>query len=172
MTAQPNNTDSNDEEFITRLYNCPSCKRTHRVKLPKNLAQYKVIFPFPYIYLHSSQENLKDLLTLLYLDEEMHIRHVDVMPLENSNIFSEEHAKEISEKLMDQIVRLEKENIRLKDLLEKEKIDNAQKVEDIYLTRIKSKTPSQRGASKGKKIPLSFISTIGPSNKRSSRPFC
>ncbi|MFX1340975.1 MAG: hypothetical protein ACFFDK_20360 [Promethearchaeota archaeon] len=115
-----NNDDNSKSEFISRLYNCPKCRMMHTVKLPKDIAQNKPVFPFPYVFLHSSEEGLlDDILTVLYIDVELHIRAVEVMEVEDSNIFSEDLTKEITEKLMDKIISLEEENLQLKDLIQK-----------------------------------------------------
>jgi hypothetical protein len=80
MSEDPNNNDKNfKSEFITRVYNCPKCRLMHTVKLPKNIAHNKPVFPFPYVFLHSSEEGIDDILTVLYIDVELHIRAVEVM---------------------------------------------------------------------------------------------
>ena len=117
MSDEPNN--NNEQEFISRVYNCPRCRLMHTIKLPKDLPKNKPAFPFPYVFLHSSEEGLDDLLTVLYIDLEMHIRAVEVMEVDDSNIFSEDLTKQITEKLMDKIVSLEEENLQLKDLIRK-----------------------------------------------------
>ena len=119
---ESNNNDNNKNdkpEFISRVYNCPKCRLMHTVKLPKDVAQNKPVYPFPYVFLHSSEEGLDDILTVLYIDVELHIRAVEVMEVDESNIFSEDLTKQITEKLMDKIVSLEEENLQLKDLMRK-----------------------------------------------------
>jgi hypothetical protein len=120
MSEDPNYNDKNSKtEFITRVYNCPKCRLMHTVKLSKNIAQNKPVFPFPYVFLHSSEEGIDDILTVLYIDVQLHIRAVEVMEVEDSNIFSEDLTKQITEKLMDKILSLEEENLQLKDLIRK-----------------------------------------------------
>jgi hypothetical protein len=130
MSEEPNNNDNNKAELITRVYNCPKCRLTHTVKLPKDLAKDKPAFPFPYVFLHSSEEGLDDLLTVLYIDIQYHIRAVEVLEVEGSNIFSEELTKQITEKLMDKIVGLEEENLQLKDLIRKIELIKVSGMED------------------------------------------
>ena len=72
---------------------------------------------FPYVFLHSSIGELNDLLTTLYLDRDLQIRSVEVIRVENSDIFSKDLTRKISEKLMDMITELEKENLELRNLL-------------------------------------------------------
>jgi hypothetical protein len=95
------------------------------------LAENKPVYPFPYVFLHSSEEfqNLDDLLTILYIDIQMHIRAVEVVEVENSNIFSEELTKRITQKLMDKIVNLEEENLQLKELLTKLEVEKLSEIE-------------------------------------------
>ena len=120
MTEDSKNEDSHQQECVTRIYNCPKCRLMHTIELPKDLPKNKPAFPFPYVFLHSSEVGLEDLLTVLYIDLEMHIRAVEVMEIEDdSNIFSEELTKQITEKLMDKIVDLEEENLQLKDFIQR-----------------------------------------------------
>ena len=178
-----------------RRYNCPKCKKTHEVILEDSLAEGRNRYPFPYVFLHSTEEHLEDLLTILYLDAQLQIRAVDIIELEDSKIFSEDLAKEIMEKLMNEITALQEENLELQGLLGKieinedlipepeiceeiedsteeseleEELDDEQgtfKVVSENVYRIKSKTPG-RAVNQGDKIALFFISTIGPGEKR------
>jgi len=119
MTQETNDNEKIEPEFITRIYNCPKCRIMHNIKIPKNLIENKPMFPFPYVYLHSSENTLEDILTILYLDSDLQIRAVEVVEVENSNIFSEQLTKQIAEKLMDKITSLEQENLQLQELLSK-----------------------------------------------------
>lgn len=120
--------DSNEPDFLIKLYYCPKCKKTHSIKLNKNLSKNKSRYPFSYAYLHSSEGNLKDLLTILYLDKDLQVRGVDVIVIQDSiGIFSEELTREITEKLMDEIVNLQEENFQLKELLTKIEINESNK---------------------------------------------
>ncbi|MFX0104046.1 MAG: hypothetical protein ACFE75_00970 [Candidatus Hodarchaeota archaeon] len=120
--------NSIEPDFLSRLYNCPKCKKTHTVKLQKDLYKEKSSYPFSYAYLHSSEGNLKDLLTILYLDKELQIRGVDVIEIQDSiGIFSEELTRKITETLMDEIVSLQEENFHLQELLTKIEINELNK---------------------------------------------
>jgi hypothetical protein len=120
--------ESTEPELLSRLYNCPKCKKTHTVKLQKDLFKNKSSYPFSYAYLHSTNENLNDLLTILYLDKQLQIRGVDIIEIQDSiGIFSEELTKKISETLMDEIVNLQEENFKLTELLNKINIDELNK---------------------------------------------
>ncbi|MFW9785701.1 MAG: hypothetical protein ACFFFB_25685, partial [Candidatus Heimdallarchaeota archaeon] len=123
-----NRNDSSEAEFLNRLYNCPKCKKTHTVKLQKDLSKNKTSYPFPYAYLHSSKEYLNDLLTILYLDKQLQVRGVDVIEIQDSiGIFSEELTRKITETLMDEIISLQEENFQLIELLDKIKINELNK---------------------------------------------
>jgi hypothetical protein len=123
-----NKDDSTEPEFLNRLYNCPKCKKTHTVKLQKDLFENKSSYPFSYAYLHSSEGNLNDLLTILYLDKQLQVRGVDVIEIQDSiGIFSEELTRKITETLMDEIVSLQEENFQLNELLNKIEINELNK---------------------------------------------
>ena len=85
MVENSHKEDSTGQEFLTRLYNCPKCKKTHTIKLQKDLFKEKSSFPFSYAYLHSSEGNLKDLLTILYLDKQLQVRGVDVIEIQEGH---------------------------------------------------------------------------------------
>ncbi|MFX0041879.1 MAG: hypothetical protein ACFE8L_03105 [Candidatus Hodarchaeota archaeon] len=124
--------DSNEPDFLNRIYNCPKCKKAHSIKLNKNLSKNKSKYPFSYAYLHSSEGNLKDLLTILYLDKDLQVRGVDVIVIQDSiGIFSEELTREITEKLMDEIISLQEENYQLKELLTKIEINESNKTKGL-----------------------------------------
>jgi hypothetical protein len=128
MMENSNKDDSTELEFLNRLYNCPKCKKTHTVKLRKDLFENKSSYPFSYAYLHSSEGNLNDLLTILYLDKQLQVRGVDVIEIQDSvGIFSEELTRKITETLMDEIVSLQEENFQLNELLNKIEIKELDK---------------------------------------------
>ena len=118
MCDQPIDAGTLAQDSITRIYHCPKCKSTHTVKIPKDITKERSRFPFPYAFLHSSEGELQDLLTIAYLDAQLQIRGVDVIEIKDSEgIFSEKLTKDITEKLMDTIVNLQEENLRLQELL-------------------------------------------------------
>jgi len=123
MSEDSNNNISIEPEYLNRVYNCPKCKRIHSIKIPKNITENRASFPFPFVFLHSSEDNLEDLLTILYIDAQLHIRAVEIIEIENTNIFSENLTKQITEKLIDKIMSLEEENLHLKELLTKLEVD-------------------------------------------------
>jgi hypothetical protein len=90
-------------EFITRIFNCKICGTTHEVTLNKKLAEGRNRYPFHHIYLHG---DLKDILTILYIDKELQIRGADTELLSREDIFSKEHMNEIIGKLVNEIETL------------------------------------------------------------------
>ena len=107
---------SKNTEFVQKFYNCPVCKETHTFNFPKNLAENRKRYPFTYVYLHGE---LKDLLTTLYIDKNLQIRGVEVIKLQDDDIFSKEQVLKITEQLMDEIVFLQEENESLRNELKK-----------------------------------------------------
>lgn len=113
----------NEPDHVLRFYNCNYCKKTHEIKLPKNIIENKNQFPFPYVYLHSSIGDLRDLLTTLYIDKNLQIRGAEVIKVEDGDIFSEKLTRKITDKLMEQIGKLEEENLELRALLKNLDLD-------------------------------------------------
>ena len=149
--------ENQSSEFIRRIYNCAYCKRTHFIDLAKDLAENKPRYPFPHVFLHSSEGDLNDILTTLYLDAQLQIRGVEILKLENNDIFSESLTKKITEKLMDMIIRLEQENIELRGLLEK-----------IDLTELgeSEKELEDKDSSSKKKWRIYILSLIGGEERK------
>ncbi len=87
-------------EIVTRRFNCKVCGTTHEIKLNKKLAEDRNRYPFHHIYLHG---DLKDILTILYIDKELQIRGVETEVMSREDIFSKEHMVDIIEKLVNEI---------------------------------------------------------------------
>ena len=119
MPEEPQESKHHRKESVSKIYHCPKCQTTHTVELSRALSENKERYPFPYVFLHSLEEKLEELLTVLYIDANLDIRAVEIIEVENSNIFSEDLAKEITEKLMNEIMALQEENMELKGLLNK-----------------------------------------------------
>ncbi len=158
----PKNTNNN--MHVVKIYNCSYCKKTHQVILPKDIADGKDRYPFPYVFLHSSEGDLKVLLTTLYLDAQLAVRGVEVIQIENSDIFSEELTRKITNKLMDQVMSLEEENFQLRELLQdidinelKDSLDEEDEIAIIEVTDIPPPLPER----KVKGIRVYLLSLIG-----------
>ncbi|TXT60759.1 MAG: hypothetical protein BAJALOKI2v1_80051 [Promethearchaeota archaeon] len=146
--------EKSQSEFVLRHYNCNYCKKTHQIKLPKNLLENKDQFPFPYVYLHSSIGELRDLLTTLYIDRDLQIRGAEVIKVEDGDIFSEKLTRKITAKLMEQIARLEEENLELRSLIEKIDLKKAK-------FECEEEDAMERKVSAKMNLKLYFLSIIG-----------
>ena len=114
---------SNNDDFVTKLYYCRICDITHEIKLRKNLTEKQSKFPFSYSFLHGE---LKNILTILYLDKNSEVRGVDVQQLRDDDLFSKEQVVSISGTLMEEIERLRTENEKLQKEMTilKNEVDN------------------------------------------------
>jgi len=102
------------EEFktIVRNYNCKICNEGHKIELSRSLVKDRKSFPFPKVFLHGE---LRDILTILYIDRDLQIRGVEVQKLNLENLFSKEQSLMIADNLTDEIDRLNREIERLKN---------------------------------------------------------
>jgi hypothetical protein len=98
---------SNNDDFVIKQYHCRLCNDTHEIQLRKTLINNQSKFPFSHSFLHGE---LKNILTILYLDRNLEIRGVDVQKLRDDDIFSKEQVISISATLMEEIERLRREN--------------------------------------------------------------
>ncbi len=96
------------------MYMCPFHKQNHEILLDKDIVKKQSSFPFPYFDLHGE---LRDVLSLLYIDANMKVRGVESKQLVEANIFSQDFASSITQTLMNEISRLEEENKKLREEL-------------------------------------------------------
>ncbi|MHA1149694.1 MAG: hypothetical protein ACTSR8_15775 [Promethearchaeota archaeon] len=103
---------------VKRKYFCKICAKNHEIELNPNLTEERQSFPFPYVFLHGE---LKDLLTILYLDRDLEIRSAEVqnLSIDDDNVFSKDQTICIAENLMKELERLRKENEHLQLELDK-----------------------------------------------------
>ncbi len=94
------------------VYVCPIHKQNHEVALDKEIVKKQSSFPFPYFDLHGE---LRDVLSLLYIDANLKVRGVEAKQLVEANIFSQDFASSITQTLMNEISRLEEENKKLRE---------------------------------------------------------
>ena len=106
---------------IVKQYRCNICKMNHKIKLSKDLCKGRTKFPFPYVILHDSIHNneFKELLTILYIDNNLQIRHAEVQELKDDNIFSKAQVVAMTKTLFEENERLRKDVIRLTDEVNK-----------------------------------------------------
>ncbi|TFG02199.1 MAG: hypothetical protein EU540_02035 [Promethearchaeota archaeon] len=121
---------ANEDTEIVKQYRCAICKVNHKVKLSKDLCKGRTKFPFPYVILHDSinDNEVKELLTILYIDNNLQIRHAEVQELKDDNIFSKAQVVAMTKTLFEENERLRKDVIRLTDEINKLK----QKSENSY----------------------------------------
>ncbi|TFG24740.1 MAG: hypothetical protein EU529_03350 [Promethearchaeota archaeon] len=111
----------NEEFEIVKHYRCPICNSTHKVNLSKELCKGRTKFPFPYVILHDSinDNEVKELLTILYIDNNLQIRHAEVQELKDDNIFSKAQVVAMTKTLFEENERLRQDVIRLTDEINK-----------------------------------------------------
>ncbi len=107
-----------NSQSILRYYHCRVCDTTHEVSLQKKISEKQSKFPFSYFFLHGE---LKNILTTLYLDNDLEIRGVDVQKLTDDDIFSKDQVVSITSTLVREIEDLRKENDELRLKLKKTK---------------------------------------------------
>lgn len=94
-------------EEIDRKFYCEKCKKTHSIKLRKDLKTTQENFPFAYFYLHGP---VKDILSTLYLDANLNIRGVESVRLKvNDKIFSMEHTMSIVQSLVEELTKTQQD---------------------------------------------------------------
>jgi hypothetical protein len=100
-----------DDETIERHFNCKVCGISHRVKLNKKLLKGRTKFPFPYVYLHDHINGVehKEVLTILYIDNNLQIRHSEIQELGYDSLFSKEQVEAITKPLIKEIELLRDE---------------------------------------------------------------
>ena len=110
-------------KFVEREYTCKICSKVHKVKLSAGLLEGRAHFPFAHTFLHGE---LKNLLTILYLDQDLEVRGADVqnLSIDDDNLFSKDQATSIVENLMREIERLRDENEKISAELSELKLKN------------------------------------------------
>jgi len=107
------------EEEITRPFSCKVCQKTHMIKLNKRIIEGRSKFPFPYVFLHDQINGAehKELLTILYIDNNLQIRHAEIQELGTDLIFSKEQVVEMTRPLLEEIELLREELVHTKEEL-------------------------------------------------------
>ncbi|HEY0089208.1 MAG TPA: hypothetical protein VGB37_10205 [Candidatus Lokiarchaeia archaeon] len=110
-----------NNEIVTKRYRCQICNCTHAIKLNKDLLKKKTKFPFPYVILHDSiiKNELKEVLTILYIDQNLDIRHTEIQEIVDDSLFSKRQVVEITKTLFDENERLREDVARLTNELNK-----------------------------------------------------
>ncbi len=88
---------------IIKFYHCKICNKTHKIKLKKDIIEGKTKFPFPYVVLHdsiNSNHEIKELLTILYIDKDFQIRSSEIQEIVDDSLFSKEQVISMTKTLM------------------------------------------------------------------------
>ena len=104
-----------NNEIVTKRYRCQICNCNHSIKLNKDLLKGKTKFPFPYVILHDSiiKNELKEVLTILYVDNNLEIRHTEIQEIVDDNLFSKSQVVEMTKTLFEENERLREDVARL-----------------------------------------------------------
>ncbi len=111
------------EDFIERPFRCTICNKTHNVKLNKKILEGRKKFPFPYVFLHDHIEGVehREILAILYIDNNLQIRHSEIQELGYDDLFSKEQVVAMMKPLLEEISILRTEVETLKAELTKYK---------------------------------------------------
>ncbi len=113
-----------EDEFVERHYHCKICNMTHKVKLNRKIVEGRSKYPFPYVFLHDHIYGVehKEVLTILYIDNNLQIRHSEIQELGYDSLFSKEQVKAITKPLLKEIELLRDEIKKLYQEIENLKI--------------------------------------------------
>ncbi len=97
-----------DENYVTKNFRCRACNETHKVKFDKRIIEGRTKFPFPYVFLHDNKEH-KELITILYVDKNLSVRHSEIQELGTDLLFSKEQVVALTKPLLEEIELLRDE---------------------------------------------------------------
>jgi hypothetical protein len=100
-----------NDQFIERTFRCRTCNKTHKIKLNKKIIEGREKFPFPFVFLHDhiKEDNYNELLTILYIDKNLQIRHSEVQLMDYDSLFSKEQVVAMISPLLEEITILRTE---------------------------------------------------------------
>ena len=103
------------EQIVRRPYRCKICKQTHMIELNRKMLEGREKFPFPHVFLHDHLEGteFKEILTILYIDKNLQIRHSEIQETDGNQLFSKEQVDAITKPLLIEIQILREEMKRL-----------------------------------------------------------
>ena len=102
----------NNDEMVTKIYNCKYCGTSHKIKLNKKIVENRNKYPFPYVTLHDTIVNgndLKEVLAILYIDRDLQIRHAEIQEFGEGHLFSKEQVMGMVNPVMEEITILREE---------------------------------------------------------------
>ncbi len=109
-----------NSEVVSRTYRCKICNTNHKVKLNKKIIKGRSKFPFPYVQLHdfiNNNQEFKELLTILYIDNNLQIRSAEIQEIMDDSLFSKKQVVSITKALLEENERLREDVIRLTEKL-------------------------------------------------------
>ncbi|TFG08682.1 MAG: hypothetical protein EU539_01715 [Promethearchaeota archaeon] len=111
------------EEYVEQKFRCKICNKTHTIKLNKKIIEGREKFPFPYVFLHDHihGEEYKEHLTILYIDNNLQVRHSEVQELDYDSLFSKEQVVAMMKPLLEEIDILRNEVDKLTQKLNSQK---------------------------------------------------
>ena len=94
-----------NEDFIERTFRCTICNKTHIIKLNKKILEGRKKFPFPFVFLHDHIEGVehREVLAILYIDNNLQIRHSEIQELGYDDLFSKEQVIAMMSPLLEEI---------------------------------------------------------------------
>ncbi len=110
----------NDDQIITRYYNCKYCGETHKIELDKKIAEGRNKYPFPFVSLHDSiveGNDIREVLTILYIDKDLQIRHAEVQEFGEGHLFSKEQVMAMTSPFREEITILREELARKEEII-------------------------------------------------------
>ncbi|MHA1518607.1 MAG: hypothetical protein ACTSVZ_00105 [Promethearchaeota archaeon] len=124
-------------DFVSKKYNCPLCKKGHSIEFPKDFALNRRSYPFIHTFIHSyetktqNSETGKDIITILYIDKNLDIRHVEAM-FQNAegNIISMEDAQKMIGFLTNQLDEVQESYDELQEKYQKLMKDHQKLLEE------------------------------------------
>ena len=113
--------EEQDDQIVIKRYRCSICNASHTIKLNKNITKGRNKFPFPYVILHDSIKGgeLKEVLTILYIDQNLQIRHQEIQEVMDDSLFSKKQVVTMTRTLFEENERLREDVARLTEELNK-----------------------------------------------------
>lgn len=111
----------NDSDSVIKRYTCKICGTNHSIKLDKSITEGRTKFPFPYVILHDfiNEGELKELITILYIDKNLQIRHTEIQEVKGDSLFSKKQVVSMTRALFEENELLRQDVDRLTDELNK-----------------------------------------------------
>ncbi|MFX1237135.1 MAG: hypothetical protein ACFE8P_05375 [Promethearchaeota archaeon] len=112
--------DTKDDDIIVRHYNCKYCGTTHKIELNKKIAEGRNKYPFPFVSLHDAiieGNDIRAVLSILYIDKDLQIRHAEVQEFGEGHLFSKEQVMAMTSPFREEINILREELARKEEII-------------------------------------------------------